>query len=294
MDWDLPQLRALAAAVDHGSLDAAARALHLTPSAVSQRLKALEQQVGAVLLQRTRPVRPTQAGVAVLRLAREVEALTRDAARDLGIESDGAGAWSRVRIAVNADSLATWVLPALAPLADTVLIEFLREDQDRTADLLRDGTAMGALTSQAAPVQGCTVERLGTMRYHPLASRSFVQRWFPDGVTPDALARAPMVVFDDADALQHEALRRRGVTGSPSFHVVPASAQFADAVRHGYGWGMLPELQVSADAETFVRLDPSGAWSEDVTLYWQQWSLRTPSLDAVADALRSAARAHLA
>ena len=56
MDWDLPQLRALAAAVDHGSLEAAARALHLTPSAVSQRIKALEQGAGAVLLRRSRPV----------------------------------------------------------------------------------------------------------------------------------------------------------------------------------------------------------------------------------------------
>ncbi|PWD51007.1 ArgP/LysG family DNA-binding transcriptional regulator [Serinibacter arcticus] len=293
MDWDLPQLRALAAAVEAGSLDAAARALHLTPSAVSQRLKALEQQVGAVLLQRTRPVRPTEAGVAVLRLAREIEALTADAQRTLSPAPDGGPAWPRVRLAVNADSLATWVLPALAPLAADVLIEFLREDQDRTADLLRDGTAMGALTSQAAPVQGCTVEALGTMRYHPLASAAFVRRWFPDGVTPAALAVAPMVVFDDADALQHEALRRRGVDGEPPFHVVPASAQFADAVRLGYGWGMLPELQVDAEAEGLVRLDPTGAWREDVPLFWQQWSLHTPSLDAVADALRTAARAHL-
>lgn len=292
MDWDLPQLRALAAAVDHGSLDAAARALHLTPSAVSQRLKALEQQVGAVLLQRTRPVRPTEAGAGVLRLARQIDTLTADTGHALALE-DGDAAWPHVRIAVNADSLATWVLPALARLASTVLVELLREDQDRTADLLRDGTAMGAVTSQATPVQGCTVERLGSMRYHPLASRSYAERWFPDGVTPAALARAPMVVFDDADALQHDALRRRGVEGAPAFHVVPSSAQFADAVRLGFGWGMLPDLQVDADAEGLVRLDPTGAWLEDVPLYWQQWSLHTPSLQAVADALREAAHAHL-
>ncbi len=300
MDWDLPQLRALAAAVDHGSLDAAARALHLTPSAVSQRLKALEQQVGAVLLQRTRPVRPTEAGGAVLRLAREIDVLTADAGRTL---SPG-GAWPRVRIAVNADSLATWALPALAPLASTVLVEFLREDQDRTADLLRDGTAMGAVTSQAVPVQGCTVEPLGTMRYHPVATRDFVRRWFADGVTPEALGRAPIVVFDDGDALQHEALRRRGVEAAPSSHVVPSSTQFADAVRHSYGWGMVPELQVDtangrdgADAAgagtDLVRLDPGTEWHTDVTLYWQQWSLRTASLDAAASLLRAAAAASL-
>ena len=302
VDWDLPQLRALAAAVDHGSLDAAARALHVTPSAVSQRLKALEQQVGAVLLQRTRPVRATEAGSAVLRLAREIDALTADADRTLAPAGDGA--WPRVRIAVNADSLATWALPALAPLAATTLVEFLREDQDRTAELLRDGTAMGAVTSQAVPVQGCTVEALGTMRYHPVATRGFARRWFPDGVTREALTRAPIVVFDDADALQHEALRRRGVTAAPSSHVVPSSAQFADAVRLSYGWGMLPELQVEALAgidddsgpggvTDLVLLDPSGDWHADVALFWQQWSLRTPSLDAAADLLRTAAATSL-
>ena len=283
VDWDLSQLRALAAAVDHGSLDGAAAALHVTPSAVSQRLKALERSVGAVLLQRTRPVRATQPGEEVLRLARQLDALTRDAEHALG----PGDARQVVRLAVNADSLATWVLPALAPLAGELSLELLREDEDRTADLLRDGSAMAAITSERVPVQGCTVERLGAMRYQPMAAPAFASRWFPAGVTHDALSVAPLVVFDDADRLQHRVLQRHGVTSEPPVHLVPASTQYVEAVRLGFGWGMVPDLQ-RGDWTTRDAVVLSSADAEDVSLYWQQWTLRTPSLDRVAEAIRAA------
>lgn len=286
MDWELPQLRALAAVVDNGTIDAAARALGVTPSAVSQRLKALEHSVGAVLVQRTRPIVPTDAGRPVLLLARQVDALTAGVA--LGTTPE---AMPEVRLAVNADSLATWVLPALATQAASVRITFLREDQDHTADLLRDGTAMAAVTSQRTPVQGCTVSPLGAMRYRPVASRAFASRWFGGGVTPEALARAPMVVFDDHDRLQTDRLIDAGVPlGVTPFHTVPASTQYSDAVRRGYGWGMLPDLEHRTWRGVDLSSPPGSCLtSHDVSLYWQQWSLRTPSLTAVAEAIRRAA-----
>ena len=322
MDWDLPQLRALAAAVDHGSLEAAARALHLTPSAVSQRIKALEQAAGAVLLRRSRPVAPTAAGEPFVRLARQIDSLTSDVAQTLASGAalpDGAGSDSHssappqglageLRIAVNADSLATWALRALAPLARRTRLTFLREDEGHTTELLRDGTAMAAITSQATPVQGCTVERLGTMRYLPMASPDFAQRWFPDGVTPAALRLAPVVVFDDRDTLQRRSLDAHGITTEAEVaaiptHVVPASTQFYASIRFGYGWGMLPQIQTEAALEAGELIvlgagagsDPgaAGTGTIDVTLYWQQWSLHTPSLDAAAATIRSAAAAVL-
>lgn len=283
MEWDLAQLRAYAATVEHGSLDAAAGALHVTPSAVSQRLKALERSVGAVLLQRSRPVRPTPPGEEVLRLARQLEALTRDAEQGLGV----GGERPHVRVAVNADSLATWVLPALAPLAGRIRLELLREGEDHTADLLRDGSAMAAVTTEQIPVQGCTVERLGAMRYRPMAAPDFAARWFPDGLTRDALAVAPLVVFDARDRMQHRVLERHRVRVDPPIHLVPASTQYVDSIRLGFGWGMVPDLQRVGwtDAEAVVL---SSGDDEDVALYWQQWSLRTPSLDQVAVAIRAA------
>ncbi len=292
MQFDLAQLRALAAAVDEGTLDGAARRLHVTPSAVSQRLKALEVAAGRVLLVRSKPVRPTAGGEAVLRLARQVELLAADTAALLDRADEHPA--PAVAVAVNADSLATWVLPALAPLAGEVRLELHREDQARTSDLLRAGTVMAAVTAEAEPVPGCSVERLGAMRYRPRASRAFVERWMPEGPTLAALAAAPAVVFDRDDRLQDDYLRRltRGRADvRPPQHRVPASADFLTAVRLGLGWGMLPDLQLGADDGDLVAFDPRVA--VDVALHWQQWKLRSPALDSVAAALLGAARAQL-
>ncbi|NIH67761.1 LysR family transcriptional regulator ArgP [Modestobacter marinus] len=284
MDLDLAQLRALEAAVATGTLDAAARALHVTPSAISQRLKALETTTGRVLLVRSRPVRPTESGEALLRLARQIDLLTADATRELDGAAHGPVA---LPIAVNADSLATWVLPALAPLAGDLALDLHRADQAHTSTLLRSGTVMAAVTGDADPVPGCTSTRLGSMRYRPQATPAFARRWFADGGTAESLARAPVVVFDRSDDLQHAHLRARGVDpAGPPMHFVPSSADFLAAVRLGMGWGMVPDLQ-DTDGDLTV-LDPDGA--VDVVLHWQQWRLRSPSLDRVADAVLAAAR----
>ncbi|TKG72008.1 LysR family transcriptional regulator ArgP [Prauserella endophytica] len=288
MHLDPAQLRALAAAVSEGTFDAAARTLHVTPSAVSQRVKALETAVGRVLLTRTKPVRPTPSGETLLRLARQIQAVTDDVARELGDDDVPSGP-QVIPLAVNADSMATWFLPALASLGGSLVFDLHRSDQDRTADLLRQGAVMAAVTASAEPVPGCVIERLGSMRYRPMASPAFARRWFPGGTTPAELAHAPVVVFDRDDDLQHEYLRRRTRRRlDPPRHFVPGSTDFYEAVRLGLGWGMLPDLQTAhaADGE-FTDLDPRG--HIDVRLYWQQWRLRSASLDAVTDAVRAAA-----
>jgi LysR family transcriptional regulator, chromosome initiation inhibitor len=279
-------LKALDATVRGGTLEAAARALHVTPSAISQRLRALEVATGRILLVRTKPVQVTESGQAVLRLARQVELLTADVARELG----GNRSPERVPtlpIAVNADSMATWVLPALTPLAAEVCFDLYREDQEHTSALLRAGTVMAAVTADAEPVPGCTSTRLGAMRYRPMAAPGFMQRWLPDGPTPDALARAPVVVFDRKDDLQHRYLHAQaGSDVAPPVHYVPAAADLVTAVALGLGWGMVPDLQARGAAELVV-LDPAAAL--DVVLHWQQWRLRSTTLDGVREAVLAAA-----
>ena len=285
MDLDLAQLQAFDATVTVGTLDGAARALHVTPSAISQRLKALEAATGRVLLVRSRPVQVTESGQAVLRLARQVALLAADATRELAVE-DGDRPVT-LPIALNADSMATWVLPALAPLAGELAFDLHLQDQEHTAALLRDGRVMAAVTAAADPVPGCSVTRLGGMRYRPMATPAFTARWFPGGVTTEALSRAPVVVFDRRDDLQHGWLRSRGVDpAGPPLHHVPASVDYITAVRLGFGWGMVPPQQEPPGE--LVALDPDGG--VDVELYWQQWRLRSPSLDRVADAVLAAAR----
>jgi len=288
---DLAQLSALAAVVDEGSFDGAAAALHLTPSAVSQRIKALEQSAGQVLVRRTRPTEVTGPGEAYLRLARQIDALVHEAAVGADLAAPGP---VTVPIALSADSMATWVLPALATLPAGICFDLHRDDQSRTADLLRSGTVMAAITSVDEAVQGCRSTRLGVARYRPMATPAFVERWFPEGVDADALAVAPMIVFDRNDDLQDRYLRRRARRRlAPPRHYVPASADFAEAVALGLGWGVLPYEQSTEREERgeLVELDPGQ--HVDVVLHWQQWTLQTPALEAVAAAIGVAAADHL-
>jgi LysR family transcriptional regulator (chromosome initiation inhibitor) len=292
MDATTEQLRTLAAVIEHGTFDRAAEVLHVTSSAVSQRIKALEQQTGRVLLLRTKPVRPTKSGSVVVRLARQVALLESEAMEELGLE--GAGARPRIPLVVNADSLATWVLPALAAI-DRASFEVTIDDQDHSIGRLREGTAMAAITSNPNPVQGCLARPLGIMRYRAVASRAFAEQWLPDGFTDAALSAVPVVVFDRKDALQDRYLEQRlgGGGAVPPRHYVPASADFLRAIELGLGWGMLPDLQSSdaIAAGTLVVLDDERHM--DIPLYWQQWSVESATLTRIAVSLQKAAAALL-
>ncbi|GAB2842772.1 LysR family transcriptional regulator ArgP [Microbacterium insulae] len=284
----------VAAVVDEGTLDAAARRLHVTPSAVSQRIKALEELLGRVVLVRSKPARPTEAGVAVVRLARQAALLQHDAVAALGA-GDGGAPRTAVPLAVNADSLATWFLAPLARLSQRhpIVFDVHRDDQDFTAGLLESGTVMGAVTSRATPVAGCRVSALGAMRYEAVATPGFVERWLRGGTTPGNLADAPVVDFDRRDDLQNEWLRAMDAAGRPPRHFVPASNDFATAVLIGLGWALLPTFQ-SADPLARGELVRLGGPPIDVPLHWQQWNLRSPLLDAIADEVVAEGRRVLA
>ena len=295
MEIPLDLARTLAAVVDEGTFEAAARRLRITPSAVSQRVKALEQQLGRVLVVRSKPTRATEAGAPIVRLARQLALLEHDALAEFGLDEASVGPIS-VPLAVNADSLATWFLPALARVAERhpVTFDLHRDDQDFTAGLLESGTVMGAVTSQATPVAGCLVRPLGVMRYEAVATPAFAARWDVEvaiGGRADAaaLASAPLVDFDRRDDLQREYLAASGVDPeTPPRHYVPASHDFATAIKLGLGWGMLPGFQSDSELATgdLVRL---GGAPIDVPLHWQQWNLRSPLLDAIAEELAAEA-----
>ena len=282
------QASTLAAIITEGTFDAAARRLHLTPSAVSQRVRALETAVGRPVLRRVRPVELTPAGEAVVRFARQLELLSGDLSDQL--EPEPEGATPRITLVVNSDSLHTWALPGLVEVAEHVQLTIVREDQEHSLDLVRSGAAHAAVTATAAPVPGCTSRLLGVMRYRPVCAPGFAERWFPDGVTAAALAAAPVVVYDDKDDLQDRYLRRhRRRALHPPRHHVPATHEFARALQLGLGWGMLPELQTaSLEPGTLTRFASSAQL--DVPLYWQQWRLSTSALDRVATAVAEAAR----
>jgi LysR family transcriptional regulator (chromosome initiation inhibitor) len=293
-DLPLDQIRTLLAVADEGTLDAAAKVLLVTPSAVSQRLKALEQHVGQVLLLRTKPVRLTEGGRTVVRFARQLALLEQDLRTEL--DATGVGEPIRLSIAVNSDSLATWFLPALSRVPPDLQIcfELHREDQDRTERLLREGLVMAAVTSSADAVAGCSIRPLGRMRYRPVASPDFATRHlpgWPDVPLRRLLPEAPVVTFDRHDDLQDRYVRAltRGRGASPRRHAVPASESFVEAVLAGLGWGMVPHAQAAPHLAGNRLLDLDPGRPIDVPLYWQQWKLHSPALAAVAGAVTAAA-----
>ncbi|KUI27561.1 LysR family transcriptional regulator [Mycobacterium sp. IS-1742] len=280
------QLAALAAVVEFGSFDAAAAHLHVTPSAVSQRIKALEQRVGQVLVVREKPCRATPSGVPLLRLAAQTALLEAEALGELG--GPGAARTPRVAVAVNADSMATWFTAVLGDVGD-VLFDLRIEDQDHSARLLREGVVMGAVTTERSPVPGCRVQPLGVMRYLPVASAAFVERHLSDGFTAATAAHAPSLAWNRDDALQDMLIRRafrRAITRP--VHYVPTAEGFGAAVRAGLGWGMYPEQLAAPDLAdgAFVRVADVHL---DVPLYWQCWKLDSPLVARLTAAVRSAA-----
>ncbi|PRI12434.1 LysR family transcriptional regulator ArgP [Leucobacter massiliensis] len=293
MDLPVEHLSTFAAILEEGSLEGAARRLHVTPSAVSQRVRAMEQRVGAVLLRRSRPVEVTAAGAAVLRAARQVERIAADVAAELG---QGAPGGSLIPIVVNADSLATWFVPAIARAARETgaRFELVRADETLSTEQLRRGSAMAAVTATREPVPGCTATRLGVDRYRAVASPAFASRHFPDGLSVDALRTAPIVEFDRQDVFQQRFLRRISRAAiTPPRHYVPSSAEFARAVELGMGWGMLPALQCSPalDEGRLIELAPGTAI--ELPLYWQRWRLDSPVLDTLTEIVSEEAAAAL-
>ncbi|WP_299053895.1 ArgP/LysG family DNA-binding transcriptional regulator [uncultured Nocardioides sp.] len=275
------RLAALAAVVDGGTFEAAARALHVTPSAVSQRVRALEQQVGQVVVTRAAPCRPTATGEVLLGLARQTALLAAETSERLG----EAGGVRRVAVAVNADSLATWFRTVMAEVAgwEGVALELHVADQDRTTRLLREGRVLAAVTADAAPVQGCSSQPLGAMRYHPVAAPSLLDAARDPSGGLD-WRRVPMVRFDEDDALQHDWLADRGHAPPDVVHRVPTTADLFAAIRCGLGWGMLLDHQLR-EARDLLRLAEEPVL---VGLHWQRWRVDSPTLARLTDAVVAA------
>jgi LysR family transcriptional regulator (chromosome initiation inhibitor) len=276
---------AFAAVVELGSFDAAAGRLHVTPSAISQRIKTLEQSVGQVLVKREKPCTATAAGMPLLRLAAQTELLEAEALGEMG---GGPAERTRVALAVNADSMSTWFTAVFGRLPH-VLFDLRIEDQDHSARLLREGAVMGAVTTERTPVAGCRTQSIGVMRYVPVASRGFVEQQLPDGFTAVSIAAAPSLAWNRDDALQDMLLRKvfRRQIDRP-VHYVPTAEGFRAAALAGLGWAMYPERAAEAALGdgSFVRIADAHL---DVPLFWQCWKLDSPMIDAVTDAVRSAA-----
>ncbi len=288
MSFDPDQLNALSTILQRGSFEAAAAELGVTPSAISQRIKALEDRIGASLINRGTPCTGTPVGARLAKHAEDVGLLEAQMVRELSLD-ETTDTPTRVRIAVNADSLATWFAGALADAGD-LLFDLVIDDQDHSADWLRRGEVSAAVTAQMRPVAGCDAIPLGAMRYLATASPDFAQKWFAEGLTPEALGRAPCLTFNAKDSLQARWIESQTEQRlSPPTHLVPSTHAFVDAARSGLGWGMNPEVLVRGPIRNGRLVALSGT-PMDVPLVWQVSRIMAPALAGVTRAIRAAAR----
>lgn len=287
---DYNAARAVALVVETGSFEKAARALHVTPSAISQRVRALEERLGTVLVVRASPCTATEAGAWLCRHMAHVGLLERALMAQLpGIAAPRQAA---LAIAVNADSLGTWFLPAAAAFAQEtgVLLDIATDDEEHTADWLRGGRVLAAVTARAEPVPGCLVRPLGALRYRAVASPDYLARHFPQGVSAEALAHAPALTFNRKDRLQQDWIRATfAAEVTPPTHWLPSTEGFVAAALAGMGWGLNPEALVAGPlaAGRLVELVPGAGL--DRPLFWQVNRLAAGPLAALTAAVRAAA-----
>jgi LysR family transcriptional regulator (chromosome initiation inhibitor) len=292
---DYASLATVAAVVHEGSFERAARTLNVTPSAISQRVKQLEERLGSVLIVRGQPCRATEAGLLLCRHAEQVSMLEHDLKKLLPKlrKSEVGIPHVTLRVAVNADSLGSWFIDAMAAFSnnDRALLDIAVDDQEHTIEWLRSGEVLAAVTSNSRPVQGCDSALLGRLRYVAVASPAYIARHFADGVNATTLASAPCLTFNRKDQLQAEWVRRvcRRSVDTPK-HWLPSTQGFTDASVAGIGWGMNPVQMVQNQLRdgSLVELVPGKTIV--VPLYWQHTRLQVPLLDRLTRAVVATAR----
>lgn len=297
--FDPDALECLAAIIEEGGFERAAQRLSITQSAVSQRLRALEAQVGTVLIVRSRPLKPTPAGQLMLKHAKMMRLLRADLEKDLkelAPSSTGGREDERISVAINADSIATWALPALDALArDGLPIEIITDDQEFTHEWLREGQVLGCVTSLGQALRGCRMEPLGTMDYVAVAHADFVAQHLPKGLTAHNFHQVPFVAFNRKDTLQHsfvaKAFKLPRVILKQLF--VPSSEGQIRAVASGWGVSVVPELGVRERLASGELVNLLPRHRLDVPLHWHCWNLHSDVLEALTAALRTAARRSL-
>lgn len=271
---DYRQLHAFATILEQQSFEKAAQKLCITQSAISQRLKQLEDNLGQLLVVRSQPPRATTIGEQLLRHYQQVSLLQDDLLRELN--QDDTSRQTRLTIGLNADTLATWFFDALTPLMAeyNILLELRVDDQDQTHKLLRQGAVIGCISTSTQPIQGGRCIPLGVCRYRALASPAFLQHYFPNGVNRAALSQAPPVEYNEKDTLQQQYLQRYFQDCQiPATHRIPSTESFMDFIARGYAWGMVPDLQSQTERQTGRLIELIADKPLDVALYWHSWSL---------------------
>ncbi|WP_299792703.1 LysR family transcriptional regulator ArgP [uncultured Shewanella sp.] len=292
---DYAHLRALSIVISEGGFDRAAKVLCISQSAVSQRIKQLEERVGQALVIRSTPVEATPMGKRLLRHYSQVQLLESELSVEM--DADDPKLPTIVKIAVNADSLATWFLPALCEVfkRHQWLLELIVDDESYTHNLLKNGEAVGCVTTTKEPLAGCSSEYLGEMEYLCVATPEFIDEYFPVTISQTSLEKAPAVVFSTKDKLHEKYLGRyfNMTPGSWREHKIPSSESFLDAIIQGLGYGLVGHLQAEPLLEKGILKEVTPGKRKRVPLYWQHWNIKAKQTTIVYRSLAVTAKQSL-
>ncbi|WP_394392751.1 LysR family transcriptional regulator ArgP [Shewanella woodyi] len=292
---DYAHLHALAVVISEGGFERASKILCISQPAVSQRIKQLEERVGQALVIRSTPVEATPTGKRLLRHYSQVQLLESELSVEM--DADDPKLPTIVKIAVNADSLATWFLPALSEIfkRHQWLLELIVDDESYTHNLLKNGEAVGCVTTTKEPLAGCSSEYLGEMEYICVATPEFIQQYFPINVTPTSLEKAPAVVFSTKDKLHEKYLKKyfKMKTGSWREHKIPSSESFLEAIIQGMGYGLVGHLQAEPLIERGILIEITPDKRKRVPLYWQHWNIKAKQTTIVYRSLAVTAKQSL-
>lgn len=292
---DYKLIEALAVVAREGGFDKAANHLHITQSAVSQRIKLLEEQTGQILIARTTPPEATKAGHRMIKHYLQVKQLESDLLED--VQRDETKSFSTFAVGINADSLETWFLDAIEPLLkdEQILLDTLVDDQDQTHRMLKDGHVIGCISTKDQPLQGCRVEYLGYMNYSLMATPAFIKKWFKEGFTFEAAHKAPAVIFNRKDELHHRLLKRAFGRVPKQFPInyIPSTEQFARFIEKDLGYGMLPEQQVKSLLAAGCMVDIAPEHTFQIKLYYHCWNLKSKLLQKIATVMTENAKSLL-
>ena len=293
---DYKHIEALAKVIQEGGFERAAQALFLTQSAVSQRIRQLEESSGQILISRTTPPQPTAAGKVLLKHYQQVKLLEDGVSSELTASSESIK--TTLTIGINADSLAHWFIAAISPILQRMdlLIDLRVDDQEQTHKYLREGEVVGCVSTEASAMQGCRVEKLGTMTYRLLATPTFIERWFPDGLSMTGARQAPAVIFNHRDRLHFHFFEQYLGTAPKAIaaHFIPAPDQFLSVIADGNSYGMVPDWQGAELLESGQLRELLPGATLQVDLYWHCWNLSARPLQEFSDQLVAGARKQLA
>lgn len=277
----------------HGSLNAAARSLGLSHSAVSLQIKALEEDLQFQILDRSRrPPTLTGEGAALVEHARRMEEI----AADIRALADGNRLQGRVTIGVVPSTISHLAAPALAEMFAAhpdLRIEMMSDLSQRLLDLVRDGTVDAALvTDPGGAAEELDLAQICAEPFRLLASEA-VAEGGADGGAEGLLCARPFVWFDRRSSLSQQVeayLRGRGLRVEAAMEVDAFEAVEA-LVAHGLGVSILPRRALAPEAAGVLALPlPEGLPDRRVVLASRHGSPRQVFASRFAEVLRGVLR----